>query len=228
MKAKLVIAFIIIVLLTTGFFGLDYYILAQNRYYDISLSLDRWIPLSPVWIWAYLLYYPFCLVPFLFPTVLNDTRLFVRIAAGFLIQFIVAWPIFYFFPTRIIHPVLTGTTFSVLAVQGLYRVDAGCCILPCLHVANSLYTGLVLRRFLSPRWSVPIFFVVGLISASTLLIKQHLVVDVLAGVLLGFAAYAFYLSTARLWVAAWDEGSSSEVPQRLNPVFREPALRASE
>jgi len=202
MKAKLAIAFIIILLLTTGFFGLDYYLLAQNRYYDISLSLDRRIPLIPAWIWVYLWYYPFCLVPFLFPPVLKDTSHFARVVAGFLVQFAVAWPTFYFFPTRIIHPVLIGTTPSILAVQGLYRVDAGYCILPCLHVANSLYAGLVALRFLPSWWSAPIFLVVGLISASTLFTKQHLIVDVFAGVMLGFAAYAFYLSTARLRVSA--------------------------
>ena len=191
MKVKIAIAFIIILLLTTGFFGLDYYLLAQQRYHDISLSLDRLIPLWPAWIWAYLLYYPFCLVPFLLPPVLKDTRLFIRVGAGFLVQFAVAWSTFYFYPTRIIHPALTGMTPSVLAIQGLYQVDPGYCILPCLHVANSLYAGLISQHFLSSRWRAPIFLVVGLISVSTLLIKQHLIIDVFAGVMLGFAAYAF-------------------------------------
>jgi membrane-associated phospholipid phosphatase len=210
MKVKLAVAVVLIVLLTTGFFGLDYILLAQHRYYDISVALDSWIPLSPVWIWAYLLYYPFCLIPLLLPPVLKDTRLFARVCAGFLIQFFVAWPIFYFFPTRIVHPALSGTTPSILAVQGLYQVDAGYCIFPCLHVANSLYVALVLRRFLPARWGAPIYLIVVLITASTLLIKQHLFLDVLAGILLGLAAHAFFLGTARFWAGASSEYDAAE------------------
>jgi len=67
---KLVSSIIMGVLLTTGFFGLDNMLAREEKFHDVSLPIDKKISLQPAWIWVYLLYYPFCFLPLLFPGVL--------------------------------------------------------------------------------------------------------------------------------------------------------------
>lgn len=185
---KIVIAVVILVLLTTGFFGLDY-VLAGKKFHDVSLPMDKRIPLKPAWIWIYLLYYPFCFLPLLFPGVLQDNRIFYQVISGLLFQFAMAWAIFYFLPTRIPHPDVHGDFPSARALKGLYAVDIGYNIFPSLHVANVIYVSCVATRFLPAGWSASLFLISALISASTLYIKQHYFLDVPAGLALGVLSY---------------------------------------
>ena len=78
---------------------------------------------------------------------------------------------------------------TTMALRKLYEVDHGFCIFPSLHVANVFFVSLVSTHFLSKKWSVFLFFIATLIAASTVLIKQHLLVDIPSGALLGFLAY---------------------------------------
>jgi membrane-associated phospholipid phosphatase len=193
---KVALVAVVYVVLTSGYLEIDS-LVAGTRCHDLSLAIDRMIPLSPRWIWMYLVYYPFCLLPFFFPAVFNERRLFMPIAAGFLVQFLAAWPIFYLFPTHIIHPFVAATFPSGAALRGLYRVDAGYNDFPCLHAANSIYVALVSTIFCR-RWQAIVLFVLaGLIALSTLLIKQHFFLDLPAGLALGLGGFM----TARAWLA---------------------------
>lgn len=190
---KLVLSAIVTVGLTTGFFGLDR-LLSGAKTRDVSLPLDGKIPLKPRWIWAYLLYYPLCASPLLFPGVLSDDHLFLTVLAGLLAQFFVAWPVFYFYPTKMEHPPVPGGSPSARAVQGLYKVDAGYNIMPSLHVANSFYVACVSIGLIPLELTCLLFLVASLISASTLFVKQHYLIDVPTGLVLGVGTYcAFFV-----------------------------------
>jgi len=191
---KLVSSIAMGVFLTTGFFGLDNMLAREEKFYDISLPLDEKISLWPAWIWVYLLYYPFCFLPLLFPGVLENTGLFLRISEGFLCQFAVAWCVFYCFPTRIVHSEVPGTSLSIYALRGLYAVDPGYNVCPSLHVANVFYVSCVATQFLPLSWCLSLFFLSGMIALSTLYIKQHLFLDVPTGFLLGLSAYIMVVS----------------------------------
>lgn len=186
----------LIALLTSGFFGLEA-LLAGGAFYDVSLPLDAGVPLSPVWIWAYLLYYPLCLLPLAVPGFLSDERLYRRVLAGFLVQFGVAWLTFYFFPTRMERVPVEGFSPSALAVRGLYAVDGGHNVFPSLHVANSLYMALLARHYWPGRRAYAAFGAAGLIWASTVLIKQHYLLDVPSGLLVGGLGYALWRRLGR-------------------------------
>lgn len=181
------------VLFTTGFFGQDK-LLCRRKTHDVSCALDSRIPFRPRWVWAYLLYYPVCFAPLLFPGLLTDDGLYLRTAAGFCVQFLAAWTIFYLYPTRIPRAPVEGDSPSEKAVRGLYAVDEGWNLFPSLHVANSIYVACLAARFLPEAWSLVFFAAAILISASTVLIKQHYLVDVPAGAALGLSAYALAFS----------------------------------
>ncbi len=96
--------------------------------------------------------------------------------------------IFYFWPTQVPAPILTPTGFPGFVM--LHRVDQTSNACPSMHVAVAIFTavriGDVLRsmraplamRVLNAAWFVAIAY-------STLAIKQHVVLDVAAGALLG-------------------------------------------
>jgi membrane-associated phospholipid phosphatase len=193
-ELKLLGAFVMTVFYTTGFFGLDN-LLAGGKFHDVSSRLDARIPLKPRWIWIYLLYYPMCFAPLLFPGLIADDSLYLRTAAAFAIQFLAAWAVFYFYPTRIPRPAVEGESWSARAVRGLFRADRGFNIFPSLHVANTVFIAVLSLDFLPAAASAGLFAAAGLIAASTVLIKQHYFADVPAGALLGLAAYWAAFST---------------------------------
>jgi membrane-associated phospholipid phosphatase len=189
MIAKIAGSLGMLVLFTTGFFGLDR-LLCGREFHDVSCALDRRVPLRPEWIWVYLWYYPLCFAPLFFPGLLADDGVYLRAAAGFCIQFLAAWTIFYLYPTRIPREEVEGDSPSARAVRGLYAVDSGYPIFPSLHVANTVYVACLAAQFLPAPWSLPFFAAAALVSASTVLIKQHYLADIPAGLLLGWGAYA--------------------------------------
>jgi hypothetical protein len=189
MIAKVGVSLGMLVLFTTGFFGLDN-LLCGRRFNDVSCALDRRVPLRTEWIWVYLSYYPLCFSPLLFPGLLADDGLYLSAAAGFCVQFLAAWVIFYLYPTRITRVQVEGDSPSAQAVRGLYAVDSGFNIFPSLHVANTVYVACLATHFLSAPWILFFFAAAALVSASTVLIKQHYLADIPAGALLGVGAYA--------------------------------------
>ncbi len=111
---------------------------------------------------------------------------------------------FYLYPTavpRIALPVDVAQHPGFVMLQGVDAAGNAC---PSLHVATALFTALWLQRLLTdlavPRWlRVANVLWVLLIVYSTLAIKQHVVLDALAGAALGAAfAWASMRGSARL------------------------------
>jgi len=80
----------------------------------------------------------------------------------------------------------------------LKNIDASGNACPSLHVATAFFTGIwfqhVLRRFSAPRWVLVINWAWCVaIVYSTVAIRQHVVVDAAAGLLLGGVAAALSL-----------------------------------
>lgn len=96
--------------------------------------------------------------------------------------------IFYFWPTQVPVPILTATRLP--GFEMLHRIDETGNACPSMHVAVALFTAVRideslrsmrvahLLRLLNLAWLI-------VISYSTLATKQHVVLDVLAGGLLG-------------------------------------------
>ena len=121
---------------------------------------------------------------------------------------------FYFLPTTI--PQLTRTTDMAvhLGFSVLQGVDAAGNACPSLHVATGLFSALWIERLLrdvhAPAWPRAVngaWFL--LIAYSTLAIKQHVMLDVVAGALLGAVFGAASLS----WWGRLAQGAAA--PERL-------------
>ena len=173
-----------------GFFVAYFYLLRHPAYPVTQMpltALDRAIPLQPGALAAYVSLWLYVSIP---PGLMRSLRELIvyGLWAGGLCLAGLAF--FYFVPTAV-PPLVVGVdlaqhpSFAMLA-----GVDAAGNACPSLHVASAIFAALwidrVLRDVRAPRllrglnggW----FF---LIAYSTLAIKQHVVLDVLAGALLG-------------------------------------------
>ncbi len=159
--------------------------LVPNRGYWVSyLPLDDRIPFWPPAILGYLLWFPFQLVTGLYLFV-REPRAYRRMMTFFIIGY-TAINIFYLlFPNgQDLRADLTGMTgVFVEIIRFLYSIDTNTNVMPSLHVVgawmamNAWFDAPSLRR--GRFWAV---LAVVVISASTVLVKQHSILDVYTGV----------------------------------------------
>lgn len=156
--------------------------------------LDALIPFEPGWVWVYVLYYPFCFLPLFLKQVRVNPSVFLRTMVMFGLQFAISFAMFLLIPLRVSHGVLPmGVTGEILGA--LYGFDLGFNSFPSLHLANITAVTFLYYRF-SGRWrAAAVLLGALLIAASTMLVKQHFVSDVLLGILLGWASFAAMFST---------------------------------
>lgn len=155
---------------------------------DVTLPLDRHIPLIPWFIWPYLLCYVF---PFLPLVVVKDWHRFNKALLAILLANATAFLVYILWPIAFPHPELgSGLSDRILAFQFQYDFKPGANKLPSLHVTFAWLVYLVCRKQGLGRFRECLIFLTAmLISVSTLFVKQHIVLDVLAGAAWAFAAW---------------------------------------
>ena len=158
-----------------------------HRAVTLSSSIDRLIPLVPVWAYVYGAIYSVAVVPVF---IARDLRVLRRIALGFIGINLIAALVFLGFPTRMERPPLIGLpagSFTQWTMGLIYALDPPVNCFPSLHVANAFYVWSLGRSFdrRAGRW---LFALACLIATSTLLVKQHYLLDVTTGVFLGCVA----------------------------------------
>lgn len=157
-----------------------------------TTRIDEWIPFWPSAFYMYASLWVYTsLVPALQP---NISRLFIY---GFGIGFLclTGLVIFTFFPTAV--PYASADWFNDPALVILRELDMTGNAFPSLHVASALFTAICLHRQLKsigcPTWLKMTSWVWCVcIVYSTLAIKQHVVWDALAGLLLGAMVASIY------------------------------------
>ena len=155
-----------------------------HRALTLSSSLDRLIPLAPAWAYVYGAIYSVAVVPLF---IVRDARVLRRVALGFMAINLLAGLVFLAFPTRMERPEWVGLpagSFTQWSMGLIYALDPPVNCLPSLHVANAFYVGSVARSF-DRRVGRFMFALAFLIAFSTLLVKQHYLLDVVSGALLG-------------------------------------------
>ena len=117
----------------------------------------------------------------------RDPR-FGRVALAYFLEFALASVCFVLFSSRMIRPPVAGPGVASRALhQYLHEIDSGDNVFPSLHVASSVLTAWVFFRYRSPlAW--PVLVLAVLISASTVLIKAHYLLDIPEGVGLAFVS----------------------------------------
>jgi hypothetical protein len=155
---------------------------AMLRPLPLETPPDAHVPFVPEFVFAYLLYYPWLLLPAL---VLPRREDFNRALLAFLLMQALAIIVYLVFPSRMVRPDIGGLPDGLATelIAWVYRTDRGWNLIPSLHVAHSCLGAMLCR--VHCRRAFPIAALgAGLITASTVLVKQHYVIDIPAGVLL--------------------------------------------
>ena len=172
------------------------YVLFAGTYLPINLfSVGRaahqlWlpgearIPLVPEFEFLYVLTY---VLPLGLVAWLPDARAFRRTGLAFTLTLAVACATYLLFPVYLERPVLEVGSLATYLLSLEYH-DPSYNHFPSLHVAISWLVYLACRDVVRLR-GVFLMLVIG-ISISTVFVKQHYAVDVLAGALLAWGAWA--------------------------------------
>jgi membrane-associated phospholipid phosphatase len=155
---------------------------------DLTIPLDRLIPLVPLFIWPYILCYIF---PFLPLVAMKDWHRFNRAFLAIILANVTAYLFYVTLPVAFPRPEL-GASLSDRILAWQYQVDfhPGANKLPSLHVAFIWIVAIACRKQRLGRFGDALVVLsAGVISLSTLFVKQHIILDVVTGAALGFAAW---------------------------------------
>jgi membrane-associated phospholipid phosphatase len=158
-----------------------------HRAHSPAIFIDHWVPLVSEWMWAYFMVYLAALMPL---AVVRMPALFRRMAFAYLVTMIVSFNIFWIFPVRMTlrpdSPVVNS--FASWGLRLTYHLDQPLNCFPSLHVGMAVLAALSCWR-VDRFWGTVMIGIAMAISASTMLVKQHFLVDVIGGTLVAVVAY---------------------------------------
>jgi membrane-associated phospholipid phosphatase len=181
--------------------GYQFYFLPQRcpgrKPIEIITKFEKRIPFYPSWVWVYSgLYYP-TIIGLVFT--IDDFKKFNFTAFNFLVLLFIQLIISYLIPVKAPDEWRQYQTRETLSTKFLSLVrqydkhPVNC--FPSMHVSVATLTALHLdsNLFMYIRnWSsISLIFPI-LIGISTLFTKQHYLIDIIAGALLGYIVFGFY------------------------------------
>jgi uncharacterized membrane protein YidH (DUF202 family) len=154
---------------------------------DLTSAWDRALPLVPEFVWPYEACY---LLPLLSLVVIKDWHRFNMALVAILIANVAAFGVYLLVPVAFAQPAL-GASLSerVLALEYAADFHPGANKLPSMHVAMSWIMVCAMWRQAGRLVDWGLALIVVVLTVSPVLVKQHLLVDVAAGVPWGLAAY---------------------------------------
>ncbi len=167
--------------------GLAYFgtrLFTTGRYhYNIESSLDKMLPLVPAFVIFYILAYGQWILCYLL--IAREKKEFCyRIFIGEMIAKFICLVIFMIFPTTLNRPEITGSGIFEKALAMVYSLDAADNLFPSIHCLESWVCWRGCRKLTgAPKWFSGVNFVFSLlVFASTVLCKQHVLIDIAGGI----------------------------------------------
>ena len=180
---------------------------------DVTTAFDRAVPFKPEWIYVYVaIFY----TAFLHLFLVKERHLFRRVGLAYIVVETTALITFVLVPVRMtLRPdFVPGDSFTIWGINFCYYVDLPVNCFPSLHVANAVLGAFACYKV--DRLIGSLSFIVGfLIIASTMLVKQHYLADVVAGFALATTAYWFILRPAKTDHIPPSELKYSRIPSAL-------------
>ncbi|MBN2556415.1 MAG: phosphatase PAP2 family protein [Anaerolineales bacterium] len=167
-----------------------YFPINQNVQGGVStvLPIDRHIPLSPIWAVPYLCGIVWWAGAFIWAAAKMDNRRFLHFSLCLSLAMSISYVIYVLFPTYVNRPVITGEDFPGTLVLFIYGKDRAYNALPSGHTYTTLIISIFWYSWLPEQrglWAA----IALIIILSTLLTKQHAVLDILSAGILAFVCY---------------------------------------
>lgn len=162
----------------------------------MSMQIDEWIPFVPQFAVPYLSYFIYIASVALLLLVHKDRVAIERLALSVIGIFAVSYLLYAFMQTGMHRPDISGARgWSIGLVSTIYGSDNPYNAFPSSHA--SVTTACCAALWHYKRFRLLFFVWAALIIASTVLIKQHYLLDLLAGVALGLVSTLIAASMGR-------------------------------
>jgi membrane-associated phospholipid phosphatase len=156
--------------------------------HSLAVRLDSEIPFSPPFVWIYLTVYMAFIIPFL---LIQDKRFFRLCVASYLSVILVSVAWFMLYPVRHDRPSFAVDSLSTWALSLMYAIDTPVNCFPSMHASMAMMAALIILEVSAPLGYLALVHTL-FIGASTLFIKQHFVLDIVAGFSLAVLMYYLF------------------------------------
>jgi membrane-associated phospholipid phosphatase len=148
------------------------------KMHTLMLDLDRRIPFKEEYVWFYLTVYMLYLMPFF---VMKNKPFAKMVMLSYISVLVIHYTLYFVFPVTFPREIPdTGKHFSIWALKMVYNGDTPWNCFPSSHCAMALMAALVLLE-IDFHFGMYGIFIALTIGISTVFIKQHYIVDVIAG-----------------------------------------------
>ena len=172
----------------TGAYQLFFWVQRNNHRFKtrmMKIRIDDFIPFWPRWIWIYSFLY-YVMIGGVVASI-KSLEEGVYLIFGGLVLLLMQVTLFYFFPatTPPDYRQFEVNTISTRYLKFVQGVDNGRNCMPSMHCSVAMYIALILY----PTLGIGSIIFLVLISVSCLLVKQHMIMDIAPGLLLGWVAF---------------------------------------
>jgi membrane-associated phospholipid phosphatase len=182
-----------IILMTTG--ALTAHFINQATAFNLATPLDFEIPLMTPFVLFYLFFLFYGLSVFWYAR--KDVELLRKSAFAWLFLILISEVIWLIFPTYLARPTIVSQNIFDKILQIIYVNAPPFCDFPSLHVSGTALSLLILNRMKRADGLI----VPGILTIiSTLLVKQHYIINLIAGIVLAYVVYVlfFHINAQRL------------------------------
>lgn len=154
-------------------------------FHSLALPVDDRIPFFAPFIIFYILAYVQWIANYLL--IAREGKDFCyHFVYGDVISKLFCLVFFLFLPTTLVRPEVTGNGICERLVRLIYQIDAPVNLFPSIHCLESwccIHAAFYMKK--TPRWYLPLTIIMSLcVFASTLLVKQHVFIDIFGGILI--------------------------------------------
>lgn len=171
----------------------------RHNYHIVHTVIDDFIPFCEYFIVPYLLWFPFLAATLIYFIFFNkDKQEYYQYIKNLCMGMTVFLAVSYLYPNghQLRPDFFVRDNVCIDLVKILYSADTATNILPSIHVFNSLAAYMAISRCRSLRGHVWVkrgtLLLVASIILSTMLLKQHSVVDVVLGAAMAGLGYLFF------------------------------------
>jgi len=182
LKNKKFLISISVLLIGQAFFYWFLKFFQTNPHY-LNFNIDQKIPFIPNFIYIYNTFYPFMFITLLY-LFKHDEKVYMKGIISGIIGFLICDIIFLAYPTIMLRPSIPKTNFLtnlILKITFFFDTPALNCFpsIHCLFCFQIIYS-FIFTKHIKLKKKIPIIIYSLLIIISTVLVKQHYVVDIIS------------------------------------------------
>lgn len=154
-----------------------------RQHYDFSIFIDKELPFVAPMILAYVLAYAVWVIGFCI--IGRESReVCYEIMTAEQIAKIMCFICFLIIPSTIIRPEITGNGFCEWLTRIIYQADAPDNLFPSIHCLENwiCFRGAMKCQKVGKGYKIAMFIAAIMVFASTILVKQHVFVDIIGGI----------------------------------------------